>query len=186
MSLARTNTALEFAVQYLEDGEGKTGLTVTVNVYRGATQIETEESAEEIGDGLYRYVLADTETGTAGCYYAVFSTAGDVDQKDLATMYLVGGWVDLIDASIDSRLATAGYTPPDNAGIAAIEAKTNALPAFPAATGDIPSTSTIAAAVWSAETRTLTSAGAGGATAQEVWEYGTRTLSGGEGSWVIP
>lgn len=32
--------------------------------------------------------------------------------------------------------------------------------------------------VWSAESRTLTSAGSGGATAQEVWEYASRELSG--------
>ena len=38
-------------------------------------------------------------------------------------------------------------------------------------------TSAIPAAVWSHSTRTLTSAGAGGATAQEVWEYAERTLS---------
>lgn len=35
------------------------------------------------------------------------------------------------------------------------------------------------AAVWSYGTRTLTSAGAGGATAQEVWEYTTRELTAG-------
>ncbi len=33
--------------------------------------------------------------------------------------------------------------------------------------------------VWEYVTRTLTSAGAGGATAQEVWEYATRTLTSG-------
>ena len=34
-----------------------------------------------------------------------------------------------------------------------------------------------ASGVWGNATRTLTSAGAGGATAQEVWEYGTRALT---------
>lgn len=61
--------------------------------------------------------------------------------------------------------------------VAAIKAKTDNLPASPAATGDIPSASTVASAVWTNGTRTLTSSGSGGATAQEVWEYGTRTLS---------
>ena len=36
--------------------------------------------------------------------------------------------------------------------------------------------------VWEYATRTLTSAGAGGATAEEVWEYATRTLTEGGGS----
>jgi hypothetical protein len=35
----------------------------------------------------------------------------------------------------------------------------------------------IADAIWSSTTRELTSAGAGGTTAQEVWEYGNRTLT---------
>ena len=33
------------------------------------------------------------------------------------------------------------------------------------------------ASIWNNDVRTLTSAGAGGATAQEVWEYGTRSLN---------
>lgn len=40
-----------------------------------------------------------------------------------------------------------------------------------------PSAEDVAAAVWAATVRTLTSAGAGGATAQEVWEYATRILT---------
>ena len=45
------------------------------------------------------------------------------------------------------------------------------------AAADAPTASENATAVWSAETRELTSAGAGGATAQEVWEYTTRELT---------
>ena len=41
-----------------------------------------------------------------------------------------------LDATISSRLATAGYTAPDNADILLIKAKTDNLPASPAATGD--------------------------------------------------
>ncbi len=37
-----------------------------------------------------------------------------------------------LDATVSSRLATAGYTAPDNAGITAIKAKTDNLPADPA------------------------------------------------------
>lgn len=52
-----------------------------------------------------------------------------------------------IDANVSSRLATSGYTAPDNTSIAAIKAKTDNLPASPAATSDIPSASTVATAV---------------------------------------
>jgi len=43
-----------------------------------------------------------------------------------------------LDATISSRLATAGYTAPDNADIVAIKSKTDNLPASPAAVSDIP------------------------------------------------
>lgn len=42
-----------------------------------------------------------------------------------------------LDAAMTSRLATAGYTAPDNAGIAAIKAKTDNLPADPAGVSDV-------------------------------------------------
>ena len=43
-----------------------------------------------------------------------------------------------IDADVLTRLASASYTAPDNAGIAAIQAKTDNLPASPAAVSDVP------------------------------------------------
>jgi hypothetical protein len=44
-----------------------------------------------------------------------------------------------VDQAISSRLAGSAYTAPANSDIAAIKAKTDTLPASPAATGDIPS-----------------------------------------------
>jgi hypothetical protein len=44
-----------------------------------------------------------------------------------------------LDATVSSRLAGSAYTAPANSDIAAIKSKTDALPASPAATGDIPS-----------------------------------------------
>jgi hypothetical protein len=44
-----------------------------------------------------------------------------------------------VDASVSSRLAGSSYTAPSNSDITAIKAKTDNLPASPAATGDIPS-----------------------------------------------
>ena len=44
-----------------------------------------------------------------------------------------------VDAAISSRLAGSAYTAPANSDVAAIKAKTDNLPASPAATGDIPS-----------------------------------------------
>ncbi len=211
MSLARTNSALEFAAQFLEDGEGKTGLTVTVNVYRGSTKIVDEASATEAAEGVYLYTLADTETGTEGLYWANFTTAGDVDQADLATAYNVVAWIGDLFTAIDTRLATSGYTAPLSASgtrtalglsaanldtqlgtlataadlttvdgvVDAIKAKTDNLPASPAATGDAMTLTSgertsIAAAVWAAGTRTLSGFGT---LIADIWTHATRTLS---------
>ena len=72
--------------------------------------------------------------------------------------------LDNLDATVSSRLASAGYTAPDNSGIAAIQAKTDNLPPDPADASDI-------AAAFSS----LSSAVAGVPVA--VWAAGTRTLS---------
>lgn len=52
-----------------------------------------------------------------------------------------------IDAAITSRMATFAYIAPANADIAAVKAKTDNLPAAPAAVGDIPTAAAIATAV---------------------------------------
>ena len=56
----------------------------------------------------------------------------------------------------------------------AVKLKTDALPAAPAATGDIPSASTIATTVWASGSRTLTSFGT---LVADIWANGSRTLS---------
>lgn len=60
--------------------------------------------------------------------------------------------------------------------IAAIKAKTDNLPASPAATGDIPDATAIATAVWANATRSLTTFGT---LAADVWAVATRTITGG-------
>lgn len=51
--------------------------------------------------------------------------------------------VDNLNATITSRMATFTYTAPDNTGIGQIKAKTDSLPASPAAVSDIPTVSAI-------------------------------------------
>lgn len=52
-----------------------------------------------------------------------------------------------MDAAVSSRLASASYTAPDNAGIGSIKAKTDNLPANPAAVSDIPAAAAVASQV---------------------------------------
>jgi hypothetical protein len=139
------------------------------------------------------------------------------DQSELAT---------LISAIPTTPLLAANYTAPDNAGIAAIKAKTDNLPSDPAdqselvtlintrlaaadyvapnntgiltAISALPSASTIANSVWNATLSNYLTAGSTGAklglastltvgdipaglTAQQVWEYATRTLTTASG-----
>jgi hypothetical protein len=61
-----------------------------------------------------------------------------------------------VDQAISSRLAGSAYTAPANSDISAIKAKTDNLPASPAATGDIPTAAQNATAVWSKPANELT------------------------------
>jgi hypothetical protein len=80
-------------------------------------------------------------------------------------------------AAADYATAAAVGDVPTNAELAtALAAADDAVLAAVAALS-VPTASANAAAVWAAAIRTLTSAGAGGATAQEVWEYASRTLT---------
>lgn len=72
-----------------------------------------------------------------------------------------------LDATVSSRLATAGYTAPDNASVTAIKAKTDNLPATPAATGDAMTLTagertSLAAAIWNALTSGFATVGSVG------------------------
>lgn len=89
--LSPTNQAIRFYAHYTESKVGKTGLTVTVDVYRGTTQIVTDGAATEIGGGLYTYQLAAGSTGSAEGYTAVFKTATtSVDQQHIPALWVVG------------------------------------------------------------------------------------------------
>ena len=298
------NSVIYYA-HYTEGGVNKTGLTVTITVYEvirdgTKTEVVTNGACTEIGDGLYRYLLASSTVDAAAEYVAVFHTATDtVDAQDIPAMWVIdragtekldtgvpvgsiapdaitalatGVWTDTdvygadekgfllqtlyddlvnggrLDLLIDSIIAhlvgikgsgwtdetmvalmtaieaiptapllASGYTAPDNAGIAAIKAKTDNLPADPADDSDIDAQlaaikaetalivedtgTTIPATLanlaleatltamkgtgWTDETlvalMTAIEAvtGGSGATAQEVWEYATRTLTAG-------
>jgi hypothetical protein len=116
MSIEQLSTAVKFVAFFTNDGEGATGLTVTVDVRNPAgTEIVTAAAATEIGDGFYSYTLASGSTTTEGEYLAVFKTAGTVDQAHLPSLWVIGrGGVENLDAAVSTRNAT---TPPTAATI---------------------------------------------------------------------
>jgi len=95
------------------------------------------------------------------------NVAGNVNGNVLGTVASVVGAVGSVtgltaanlDVAVSTRLATAGYTAPDNATITAIagyidtevgaiKAKTDLIPASPAAVSDIPTAAANADAIW--------------------------------------
>ena len=96
----------------------------------------------------------------------IIAAASGSIQMDPSRAYQAVGGVTVIgldpsklDVAVSTRLAASGYTAPDNATItaiagyvdtevAAIKAKTDLIPAAPAAAGDVPTASDVADAVW--------------------------------------
>ncbi|MBI5964932.1 MAG: hypothetical protein HY863_15745 [Chloroflexi bacterium] len=121
---------------YFEDAStksGKTGLAdVTVNIFRvtkssgAVSQIATGAASFEVGDGLYGYVISNADALTYD-YLGSFTTASSaVSNKRTPAVR----WdatearateIARMDVDMSSRLATAGYTAPNNADIVIIK-----------------------------------------------------------------
>jgi len=137
---------LIFLAHFTKDGAAVTGLTVTIDVYEitrdgTTTQPVNDGACTEVGNGLYRYLLAAASVDANAEYVAVFHTAGDVDQADLPAMWSIG---------------RAG-TPYLDASVAAVKAKTDNLPSDPADQSLLKAeVDAVAADVWGYASRTLT------------------------------
>lgn len=150
----------------------KTALTIAntdIKVWKsGAATLANKNSGGgiHIANGVYYAVLDATDTDTLGplelhvhasgalyvqklchvlaaaIYDQVFGTSALSTLDAAAVRSAIG----LASANIDTQLgAIAGYIDTE---VAAIKAKTDNLPAAPAAVSDIPTASTVAAAVW--------------------------------------
>jgi hypothetical protein len=138
--LEQVSTSVKFLAFFTASKQGKTGLTVTIDIYDpSGSQIVTGGSATAIGGGLYAYTLTSNNS-SEGEYAAIFKTTdATVDAQHIPSLWVLG---------------RAGVENLD-----AIKVKTDALPASPAATGDIPTESEIAAEVWAKPTTELTITG---------------------------
>lgn len=110
MPIEQLANALKFLAFYTASGVGKTGLTVTVDVFKNDTLIVTAASATEIGDGLYRYTLASGNNDAEGEYVAVFKTAdATVDGQHIVSSWTVQkAGVEHLDADVSSRAVQGG------------------------------------------------------------------------------
>lgn len=108
---------------------------------------KVDSSIQAAGD--FAQAAADKVWSSATRTLTSFGTlAQDIWDKATSALTTVGSIGKLlvtdIDATISSRLATSGYTAPDNTSITAIKAKTDNLPASPAAVSDIPTSAQVA------------------------------------------
>src|SRR5215217_3548101 len=127
--------------------QGKTGLTVTMDLYRGATAVVTGAAATEIGGGLYRYTLSSSSTATAECYAAVFKTSDvTVDARHVPSLWVVGpAWAQAAasavgygdgDTSVDHNTGGADNLRYVAAGVGVDQAAVRA-PALPRRRADL-------------------------------------------------
>ena len=133
---------------------GKTGLTLTITASKdGAAFASISPTVTERGNGWYNVALTSSHTDTLGDL-ALHITGTAADPADIVLLVeagatdadvstrstyaggavasvtgSVGSVVGLtaanLDVAVSSRLATAGYTAPDNATIATIQSDTN-------------------------------------------------------------
>lgn len=88
-----------------------------------------QDAAEEIAAATWNVQTSSHQTaGSTGKALTDASSAGDPWATALPGSYAAGSAGEILAG----RLATSGYTAPDNAGITAIKAKTDNLPADPA------------------------------------------------------
>lgn len=163
--------------------DGTTAQPVNVTQIGGTAQSAT--NLKDFADTGYNptthkvqgVVLTDTCTtntdmrGTDNAYTGTPPTVTAIRQEmDTNSTQLAAILTDT-GTTLDGKLdAIAGYLDTEVAAI--LEDTGTTIPGLINALNDLS-----AQDVWEYVTRTLTSAGSGGATAQEVWEYATRTLT---------
>lgn len=134
MRKARQSTAKNVMVLMVGAADhitGLAGLTLTITASKdGAAFAGIAPSVTDRGSGWYAVALTAAHTDTLGDL-ALHVTGAAADPVDMVLL-VEGGTTDV---DVSSRLATAGYTAPDNAGIAAIpNAAANAAAVVAAAT----------------------------------------------------
>jgi hypothetical protein len=103
--LEQVSNSVKFLAFFTASKQGKTGLTVAVDVYNpSGTQIVTGASATALGGGLYSYTLS-TNNSAEGEYAAIFKTTdATVDAQHIPSLWVLGrAGVENLDASVSSR-----------------------------------------------------------------------------------
>lgn len=193
--LTKQGVALTFYAMFIASKTGKTGLTVTADIYEGTTgtPIVSGGSATELGGGLYFYTLSSGSVDAAGAYVAVFKTADtSVDQQHIPAIWVVDTELKNLDAAVSTRstvttaqvnaevdtaLADAGVTTTVTGRIDAAVSSRLAAADYSAA----PTAADVADAVWDELTADHAAVGSTGAAltaaggAGDPWSVSTGT-----------
>jgi hypothetical protein len=112
--IEQVSTSVKFLAFYTASKQGKTGLTVTIDIYNpSGSQIVTAGSATALGGGLYSYTLS-TDNSSEGEYAAIFKTTDStVDAQHIPSLWVLGrAGVENLDAATSTRLPSSSYTAP--------------------------------------------------------------------------
>lgn len=104
--IEQLNNSVKFMAFFTSNKVGKTGITVTIDVFNpSGTKIVTDGTVTELGDGIYTYVLASTNTSSEGEYIAVFKTADStVDMQNIPSLWVIGrGGIEHLDSNISDK-----------------------------------------------------------------------------------
>jgi hypothetical protein len=106
--MEQIGVAVTFYAFFSASRAGKTGLTVTVDVYRAGSLIVTAGSATAVGGGLYSYQLSSGSVTVEGEYVAIFKTTDTtVDMNHVPALWSIGrAGIEDLDATISSRAVT--------------------------------------------------------------------------------
>ena len=109
MAVQRRFVAVRLTAAFRAAKVGKSGLTVTVDVYElgddgSVGSIVTGASATEVGSsGVYTYLLAGASVDVNGQYIGVFKTSdGTVDQQHEYSAVSTPNWIEEIKAKTDT------------------------------------------------------------------------------------
>ena len=190
--LTKQGVALTFYAFYVASKTGKTGLTVTLDIYEttSGSPIVTAASATELGGGLYYYTLASGSVDASGAYVAVFKTAdSSVDQQHIPAIWITDTVLKNLDVAVSTRNAT---TPLDStatqaaaaAALAAYDPPTKAELDAGLAGVTAPTAAAVADAVWDEALTDHLTAGTTGAQLNAAGAAGDPLLNSVPGSYT--
>jgi hypothetical protein len=132
-------------VQAADHITGATGLTLAVTASKdGGAFASISPTVTERGNGWYSIALTASHTDTLGDI-ALQITAASADPSSVLGQVIAADLNDAVDlgltnldATVSSRLATAGYTAPDNASVGTILTRTDVATSTRMATFTLP------------------------------------------------